>query len=724
ITTALAVATLAQFADAAPDEHGTLGTQDGVFTGVLQRDATDAAQLLAEHAGKCLALIQADEPIAEKLDTLADTPTHWQAVLASLEDGRDYTDGPESEAGKVLRSWQPSASAELQARLGSPPRLSQTPAEIFALVWQKRNDLSEAMRSLPAAASGLASAQSLRPAGDAALSLLRGQPIVGKTLGDIEAAMRLRVEMARHLIEVRKVAKVETLLYKWPQAAQRALSNRNSIRNVESYLLREAVQTALTFSSDEERDLYEMCQSDPQFKRFLKLRPYFSDIPLFQYLTAAPLSQIAATTTTATPPPRPSTQPTTQPEETTAKVATTQAQTPTQAPPGEHATYVFAISGDPKAFPNPAGEYKYTVKISTPEVGLAPFDVEVDWARLSIELIKDVVGQVTDGVDTQPLLSRMFSQTDREYLFRVVRAGQQLYKKFFSDLGNKYGKYFEGGIRQAFNAERNVRVVIETDLSWIMALPWEWLSFPHQENFILSDRHSLVRSVPGNKSEEDEYERPLTPPLRVLIVVPSYSDSMRGEVEKRVMELQEMFGQNKGVKTKTLYGGDVTVESIGIALFDFIPHVLHFEGQFGITSAMTSDPPQPFIALPQKDTSLVRQFFLPELEDMLKTAAVQLLVLQLSPFFPFFGNWVPDLASGLVKSALPAVIAPVRNIEDSAALEFMRGFYRTALDGQRLETAVGRARLELLSKGGDWSAYALFSSAETLQRSPVLPSVW
>ena len=74
----------------------------------------------------------------------------------------------------------------------------------------------------------------------------------------------------------------------------------------------------------------------------------------------------------------------------------------------------------------------------------------------------------------------------------------------------------------------------------------------------------------------------------------------------------------------------------------------------------------------------------------------------------------------LVKQGVPAVIAPMRAIDDASATTFTTEFYRAFLQGNTLESALHIARRKLASKGGDWSVFALFANPAYLDHFQLL----
>jgi hypothetical protein len=737
-----AVATLAPMADVAPDTQSPqamLYTQDGVFMNVfdavLYRSLTEPTQLTLDYLAKFIFLYRGDqtappgEGLTEWLATLAET-LHWQTVSASLEDARDYTDGADREAAEKLREGQQLKTTGVAAKLSKAPPVSRIPPELFALAWARRDVIDEALKPPMAAPLGapvifVSTFVDDELCASIALDLLRRDTSAKRALDDIEYALGLRIEMAQHFIKARRSAKLDALFYKWPEAARLAMSNPKSLDEVESYLFPPTpTPGAANFTCDESRAIYEMCERDQQLSRFLGIHPHFRDInrsELTGHRPAAPPSTaVVGSVATTTPVPRfnavgevsdaaPATN--ASPQLTPEEKSPSQTTRPTEkASSAAYETFFLRIrSAPPEEQTRPIASI-YDVSY---ELGAE----KSEWARINLsvyELAEELLSTIgiKDDQEAQLYLTRMFTQTDTEYLFRLTNAGKLLFKAFFEAHGAFVKPPDFGLVHSLLHSNILFRVVVETDTSDVVTLPWEWLAFPGQsENFLLSEKHSLVRSLP---KKERPPERNLTPPLRVLALIPSPYETMRSEVERKAASLREVFESRAGVRTLFLTGEEATKKALADALFDLQPHILHFDGH--VSEQTWEGKSQPCLLMAQ-----AQPLFLFELKEMLRPYGVQLMLFRNNPAFYLGVNLVLEMVKGLMEDVLPAVIAPVRTVDDAPTLEFVRGFYRALLDGRAPEESLAAARRGLLGKGGDWTAFTLFSDFETLGSSRLAP---
>jgi hypothetical protein len=99
---------------------------------------------------------------------------------------------------------------------------------------------------------------------------------------------------------------------------------------------------------------------------------------------------------------------------------------------------------------------------------------------------------------------------------------------------------------------------------------------------------------------------------------------------------------------------------------------------------------------------------------------VQLLIIGRNSMAQMYENPGARSAYQLSKQGVPAVIAPMRAIDDASATTFTTEFYRAFLQGTTLESALYIARRKLASKGGDWSVFALFANPAHLDHFQLL----
>jgi len=169
------------------------------------------------------------------------------------------------------------------------------------------------------------------------------------------------------------------------------------------------------------------------------------------------------------------------------------------------------------------------------------------------------------------------------------------------------------------------------------------------------------------------------------------------------------------VEYKSLIRSEATPADVARDLVSFRPHVVHFEG---FIDASPTEPGDglitfyfggafPFVTL---------NAFAQELKDN----GVQLFVIGRNAMAQMYENLGARTAIQLIKQGVPAVIAPMRAIDDASATTFTTEFYRAFLQGNTLESALHIARRKLASKGGDWSVFALFANPAHLDHFQLL----
>ena len=159
------------------------------------------------------------------------------------------------------------------------------------------------------------------------------------------------------------------------------------------------------------------------------------------------------------------------------------------------------------------------------------------------------------------------------------------------------------------------------------------------------------------------------------------------------------------VEYRLLIRSEATPQNVVTKLNSFKPHVVHFEGYLNTSTTNPAD-------------ELIEVFFggdfpvvsINAFAQDLKDNDVQLLVIGRNSMAQMYENLVARATFQLIKQGVPAVIAPMRAIDDASATTFTTEFYRAFLQGNTLESALHIARRKLASKGGDWSVFALFAN--------------
>ncbi len=276
---------------------------------------------------------------------------------------------------------------------------------------------------------------------------------------------------------------------------------------------------------------------------------------------------------------------------------------------------------------------------------------------------------------------------------------------------------FQGAVRESFTSSLNgldqntgLRIKLRlTDAPELANLPWEYLYREQQRQFVaLSVETPIVRypnlSLPS---------KPLivAPPLHLAVMI----SNPKGNYAELNVESEKAKIANavRGLEERGLFKVE-WLETASLAelqrrLRQPDPvHIFHFIGHGGWDEA-------------QKDGLLV---FKDEYGDGHKVSAghlatilhdyrssLRLVVLNAcegarsSPTDPFAG-----VASTLVNSGLPAVLAMQFEITDGAAIQLAKEFYEALADGLPLEGAVAEARKAISASGNDleWGTPVLY----------------
>lgn len=288
----------------------------------------------------------------------------------------------------------------------------------------------------------------------------------------------------------------------------------------------------------------------------------------------------------------------------------------------------------------------------------------------------------------------------------LIAFGRHLFDALFA---GEITSLFRSSLGQVRGQGKGLRVRLLLEPPELAALSWEYLYDAGEDRFLaISPETPLVRYVPMQGASRPT---PVTPPLRVLVVLSSPRDAPALDVMQERDIIQEALreGVVQGfTQLHVLEHG--LVPEISQAMRDFHPHVFHFigHGQFEGEGAWMLLEDEDGYALPV-DERAFREFFL----GMPDTRVAVLNACQtasLSATRPLVG-----LAPRILQRNLSAVIAMQYPMPDRAALIFSREFYRSLASGYPVDAAVAEARKGIfLEVGGDvrdWGIPVLFLRA-------------
>ena len=267
-----------------------------------------------------------------------------------------------------------------------------------------------------------------------------------------------------------------------------------------------------------------------------------------------------------------------------------------------------------------------------------------------------------------------------------------------------YGVLFSGDINTAFKSTFDeikqqpktvLRMILEfkQDARELATMPWEYLYFPDtakERGFFIATRGKLVltRHVPLHVALENL--QPGEKPLRVLIVASQPKDLETVDAEPLIETIEELRSKlPDAIVTDKL--DQPTKRSFTDKVQDFRPHVLHFIGhgahdEQGGQLAFVQEGDQKSVAwICDVDLADCFQDFQPRLIFLNACEGAS------SESYEGFGG----LALQLVYSKVPAVVAMQYPIENKMAVKFARMFYQCLGEGEPIDVAVQKGRLEL-----------------------------
>ena len=663
------------------------GTLIAVVEALRQSPELNAESLIADGLNKFFTLMETRESVAKMLFELAQSP-HWYVVLASLREDRDYTREEDATVRKILGDWQGKMTTELRKLLFMTGHLSRAPKKLIEMAWTHRQLFDEARKAIPANARKTDDEiEERRQVTNEALALFaaRAKP----AYDGIKADLNVLATVARHYVNVRKFAKLDGFVYTWPDIARLAMSNYAALKYVEDLLVN---RKPLPADADPDaQELYRLCEKNERLIRFLRLRPYFGEINDNELRSYQPLAPVVVTDTP--------------PTVDSVRGADFPVAEPLSPPPAVKTFSVMElmiardIARDEVGPPSPqTSKYKVMLTDTLARVSLGEAPVTFSVQKL-LERILGAMG-VTSDVALHEVLKELFSSAPAVAESRMARGGAALAKELLFPTVDKSEK---GDVKPStlLSRIRPLRIVVRAGLEDLHYLPWEWLTTGSAKlPWLSSPDFSLVRA---NHSAEEITPVALYPPVRILSIFPDAPSGERGSSESLVKALQGVINVDTA-RYKVLVGAEAGLPRVFEALETFNPHMVHFEGYF------RSEESDGMLKLVSSQTAMSVDKF----GALLKQRGVQLLVMGKNSMNRIYANTGALAAFMLSREGLPAIIAPMRAIDEQSSLNFTTEFYSAFLKGISLEAALHSARRSTAAKGGDWSAFALFADPSRL----------
>ncbi len=685
------ISLLADVSDLTSDPQTMFYSQNGTFhlvlSAVRQRPELDTVELITDGLNKFFTLMDTNEDVAESLYHLS-CSNDWYPVLASLYDGRDYTANESETAKQALHDWNGKLNTELRSILLKPTRLYRVSKKLIKLAWEKRELFVEALISIPAD-KRLTGAELRQQISNVAYTLFVRD--AKDELEKIEDDLQLLAVVARHYIGVRKFAKLDGLVYAWPRIASLAMANYANLEYVEDFFVeKKPLPTSEELEARDAKELYELCSNNGAIIRFLRLRPYFKEIDEDELRRYRPLAPV----TISDQPQQPTPQIVSPVDVNVATPSVVSVDTPVRV----CEVSIKALESSDHDPVEADVEYGITLTHS----GIVASDQAKFSIRKLLDLILSMLG-VTSEESLQSSMKGLFSGTNAELV--LARAGTPLFNTILP------GTLLKDHFLKALKGDGPVRIVVRTAVKELQYLPWEWLPRPGYTDLLLSNnRFSLIRSpdvIP------DFSPSPMVFPLRILGLSPNTPVGMRDISESSRQALQDL--SMAGAEYKALVRDEATIIRVEDEVKNALPQILHFEGYVNVVNDSL------WLIFSSSLSSLTESVHLTRFGSLLSKHRVQLLVAGRNDSSRILGNTAVLAAYQLAKDAVPAVLAPIRAVDDVTATSLTTEFYRALLSGNNVEQALYIARRKIASRGGDWTAFALFAQPSFLDVFQPLP---
>jgi CHAT domain-containing protein/tetratricopeptide (TPR) repeat protein len=293
--------------------------------------------------------------------------------------------------------------------------------------------------------------------------------------------------------------------------------------------------------------------------------------------------------------------------------------------------------------------------------------------------------QMSGVTDAATMIDDSWKKTDRYQ--DIVRYGKKLYADLFGT-----NSKIRNHVQRSKHLKDGVEYVLSLDhtASELWNIPWEYLH-DGEEFIALRPNTTLVRSFTNSPYRKKFSElRQIPRPLRVLVMISDPEGVAPLDIDQEVENIMDALNPAVAaglVVVDILEEG--TLRNLDIALAEDDYHILHYTGH----GAMT--PRGSCLALENEQGEVSLAF----IEDLLPLIAnsnsLRLVILsgcqtgQIDETQAMSG-----IATGLL-AAVPSVVAMQFSIADVSAQIFGRTFFHSIGQGQPLEDAMHRARVEM-----------------------------
>lgn len=675
----------------------TLESRDAVFMRILtaiEKDSPVAVgKLMIEDLTKIITFDKLHPELFNLLCGLAGTDG-WTEQLKGIEESLEPPP-PESgtpgaplgsQAGEALKLLQSPDDSALLKRFLAAPSFSSIPRETLLRYGEMRVTLPESESVLDKAFDASSAPERYSRAAVKAVDQL---PQAARQA--IEGALRLRIQAARYLVDLRRFAKLDALAFTWPDLAKQLQFEGTAVLRELEKRVNDPASMGGALGG-----LWAEFLRDQQIVRFLSLRPFFRDISerelkryfaVAQVVVKASEIQKPATATDGEP-----------------KSAPAPALVAEEFTPADYENLLIRLvrsEGDEEVF-------NLTVVDNNRVSATVQIKLPLGEIQSLHESLRDLSLYQGPGRETSELTPR-----NADPMARLPELGTLVYEMIFKQgvKSDDAESLPEVVFRKALTPGRRLRIVIDGKGSRPMLLPWEVLYVPQLRIFpsLVVPLYSVVRRLPEAKNL---VPRTLTQPLRILFASANPEDAPYLDTELEMTMLQENLAEavhSGQVKLKFIQ--HVTLEQLTDVLRDFKPHLFHFVGHgvFQRTSMPDGQLDEQGALVFENHNHMTHLVSAFTLKAILTNSNVSLVILNsCETGTSGIVDAIAGVAGALVDEGISAVIATTRAVVDQAAIRFSRQFYKSFVAGGTLEASITEARDALSIERWDWSAYALF----------------
>jgi formylglycine-generating enzyme required for sulfatase activity len=297
---------------------------------------------------------------------------------------------------------------------------------------------------------------------------------------------------------------------------------------------------------------------------------------------------------------------------------------------------------------------------------------------------------------------------------RVLTPEEETVKRFGRTLFDmlmigEVGTLYRLSQREAFHADKGLRVKLRIQPPRLASLPWEFLYDPQSDYTCLSSSTPLVRYP-----EVAQPPLPLSvkPPLRILGMVasPEGLEELDVPLEKQRVETALKRLQADGLVELVWLPGQ-TWRELQRALRRETWHIFHFIGHGGFDAVRDEG-----MLMLADDVGKASPLLANQLGQLLANHRSLRLALLNACEGARGGNLdvFSSTAATLIRRGLPAVVAMQYEISDRAAIEFVQTFYESVADGLPVDTSVAEARVAMslaVTNTLEWGTPVLYMRA-------------